>query len=113
MRHLLTAALCALALAAAAGPIVESFPANMAAQATTTAIRSMPDFIDLTNQLAQYTADKIVYTGQVAQVSDAQTRQAIKALADMVQDLKQAVADQKRLIKALANSTTNSAVVDN
>ena len=76
-------------------------------------IKSMPDFIDLTNQLAQFVINKTDYTNMVSVVADAPTKAAIKALAAMVVDLKQAVADEKRLIKALANGVTNEVVVGN
>ena len=89
-------------------------------------IRQMPDFVDLTNQLAQFVVDKQAFTNDravfgvdVASVSDAATKQALldlRALHNdqlaMQTDLKQACADMKRLIKAIANSTTNNATLN-
>lgn len=80
-------------------------------QAAQASIKQLPDWTSLTNNLAQYGADRDDYTNKVGSVSDAQTKAAIKALAQMVADLKQAVADEKRLIKAIANSTTNNSVI--
>ena len=116
MKYAAIAACWAIALVVVAAPKVgyvePTIQQDLQVQAQSS-IKSMPEWIDLTNQLAQFVIDKVDYTDKVAQVADAPTKAAIKALAAMVVDLKQAVADEKRLIKALANGVTNEVVVGN
>lgn len=129
MKHLFIVSYAAAALTVVAAPQAgyrEPTIAQDQAQAVQTSIRQMPDFVDLTNQLAQFVIDKQAFTNDravfsvdVAAVSDAATKQALldlRALHNdqlaMQTDLKQACADMKRLIKAIANSTTNNATLN-
>lgn len=111
----LTIAIVALvAVAAVAGPIIEDNPQGIdagRAVATQQGIRALPDWQALKDDRAAYVTDKATYTGLVAQISDAPTKQAVKALAACVQDQQQMIADLKRCLLAVANSTTNNAVI--
>lgn len=74
-------------------------------------IQNLPDWQSLTNDRASYVTDKDAYTGSVAAVSDANTKQAIKQLAACVQDCQAQISDLKRVILAIVNSTTNNAII--
>jgi len=74
-------------------------------------IRALPDWQSLTNARADYATDKGDYTNKVAQISDAPTKQAVRALATMVQDLQQQISDLKRVVLALSYQTTTNTVI--
>ena len=75
-------------------------------------IRALPAWASLTNDRAAYLADKADYTNKVEQVSDANAKRTIKALAAMVQDLQAQINALKRIQLATINSTTNNAVIN-
>ena len=75
------------------------------------AITNMPAWNDYQTNRAAYTTDKATYTGTVATVADANTKQAIRQLAAMVQDLQAQIIDIKKTSSANAYGNTNSPVV--
>ena len=115
MKRMLFALAMLAAAAAIAAPIVESNPAGVSVRRQAAAqegIKSLRDWVSLTNDRAAYVADKAAYTGQVAQVTDVQTRQAIRALAACVQDCQAQINDLKRVVLAIANGSTNNAIIN-
>ena len=114
MKYKLIFACWAVALAVMAAPksgYNEPTIAQDQAQVAQASIKSLPDWQALKDDRASYVADKSTYASNIMAVADAPTKTAIKNLAACVQDLQAQISDLKRVVLAVANSTTNTVII--
>ena len=75
-------------------------------------ITNLPDWIDLTNQIAMYDVNKATVVTDIAGISNTNTVQALNDMLTIIQNVKVMSSDEKRLLRAISSVTTNPATLN-